>query len=115
MSVPGLYLILLLVSAAGILVLDLRHRLAFGADARRSALAVGAGVVFFVLWDLAGIATGVFIKGDSPLALGIDLAPHLPIEEPIFLAFLCHLALVTWAAAARLRDSRARRAKERAR
>ena len=34
-------------------------------------------------------------EGDAPLA------PHLPVEEPFFLAFLCQLALTVWAAAER--------------
>ena len=59
-------------------------------------------------WDLVGIATGVFVKGDSPLLLGIDLAPQLPLEEPLFLAFLSYLALVAWAGADRLLARRAR-------
>jgi lycopene cyclase domain-containing protein len=60
------------------------------------------GTLFFLAWDAVGIATGVFVKGDSPLLLGIDLAPHLPLEEPFFLAFLSYLGLVTWAGAMRL-------------
>ncbi len=98
---PGLYLLAILVSATGIALLDWRHRLAFWHRPGRSALAVLAGVVLLLLWDLAGIAAGVFVKGDSPLLLGIDLAPHLPLEEPVFLAFLCQLALVVFAAVER--------------
>lgn len=95
---PGLYLMALLVSAAGMLTLDWRYRLAFWAAPSRAAIAIVVGTLFFVAWDAVGIAAGVFVRGDSPLLLGIDLAPHLPIEEPVFLAFLCHLALVIQAA-----------------
>jgi lycopene cyclase domain-containing protein len=98
---PGLYLVLLLVSAAGIATLDARFRLAFWVAPVRTATAVGIGTLFFLVWDLVGIATGVFVKGESPLLLGIDLAPHLPVEEPVFLAFLSYLALVVHAAAMR--------------
>lgn len=98
----GLYLAFLLVSFAGMLVLDWRYRLALWAAPVPSGLALVLGTLFFVVWDAVGIATGVFVRGDSPLLLGIDLAPHLPLEEPVFLAFLCHLALVTHAAAMRL-------------
>jgi lycopene cyclase domain-containing protein len=100
--VPGLYFIAILVSAAGIALLDRRWRLAAWDSPARSALAVGIGTLFFLAWDAVGIATGVFVKGDSPLLLGIDLAPHLPLEEPFFLAFLSYLGLVTWAGAMRL-------------
>jgi lycopene cyclase domain-containing protein len=98
---PGLYLAFLLLSAAGIAVLDARFRLAFWASPGRSAAAVAIGTAFFLAWDAVGIATGVFVKGDSALLLGIDLAPHLPLEEPVFLAFLSYLALVVHAAAVR--------------
>ena len=43
-----------------------------------------------------GILTGVFVKGHSPLFVGIDLAPHLPLEEVFFLLFLSYLAVVLW-------------------
>ncbi|MDJ1113512.1 lycopene cyclase domain-containing protein [Microbacterium dauci] len=98
---PGLYLLFLAISAAGIAALDVRHRLAMPVAPIRSTVAVVAGTVFFLAWDAVGIATGVFVRGDSPLLLGIDLAPHLPIEEPVFLAFLSYLALVVWSAAVR--------------
>ena len=107
---PGLYLAAILVSAAGIALLDRRWRLAAWRAPARTAIAVAIGTAFFLVWDAVGIAAGVFVKGDSPLLLGIDVAPHLPIEEPVFLAFLCYLALVTWAAAARLTARRRQRA-----
>lgn len=99
---PGLYLLAILVSAAGVALVDRRLRLAMWASPGRSAAAVGIGTAFFIACDLVGIVTGVFMKGDSPLLLGVDLAPHLPVEEPVFLAFLCYLALVSWAGALRL-------------
>jgi lycopene cyclase domain-containing protein len=107
--VPGLYLLALLVSFAGIAVLDARFRLVFREAPGRTAAAVAIGTVFFLLWDAVGIAAGVFVKGDSPLLVGLDLAPHLPIEEPVFLAFLCYLALVVWAGALRVAERRAQR------
>jgi hypothetical protein len=50
----------------------------------------------------------VFVKGDSALLLGIDLAPELPLEEPFFLAFLSYLALVVAAAMGRILAARGR-------
>ncbi|MCR2784486.1 MULTISPECIES: lycopene cyclase domain-containing protein [unclassified Microbacterium] len=99
---PGLYLLAILLSAAGIALLDARLQLAFWDAPGRTVAAVGIGTAFFVAWDAAGIAAGVFIKGDSPLLIGIDLAPHLPMEEPLFLAFLCYLALVCFRGAERV-------------
>ena len=101
MSVPGLYLGAILLSAAGVALLDRRWSLAGWRSPVRTGVAVAIGTGFFLAWDAAGIAAGVFVKGESPLLIGIDLAPHLPLEEPFFLAFLCYLALVSWAAALR--------------
>lgn len=99
---PGAYLAAILVSTLGVALLDRRWRLAAWAAPAPTAVAVAVGTVFFVAWDAVGIAAGVFVKGDSPLFLGVDLAPHLPLEEPFFVAFLCYLALVTWAGARRV-------------
>ncbi len=99
---PGWYLAAILLSAGGVAALDARWRLAAWRTPRRALTAVAIGTVFFLAWDAAGIAAGVFVKGDSPLLLGIDLAPQLPLEEPFFLAFLSYLALVLWAGAERL-------------
>ncbi len=103
---PGLYLAIILVSAAGVAALDWRLRLMAWRSPGRTATAVAIGTLFFLAWDAAGIALGVFVKGDSPALLGIDLAPQLPLEEPFFLAFLSYLALVVWAGVARLRSPR---------
>ena len=105
---PGSYLAAILVSAGGVVILDARWRLAAWRDPARTAAAVAIGTLFFLAWDVVGIATGVFVKGDSPLLLGIDLAPQLPLEEPLFLAFLSYLALVTWAGAERALGRRRR-------
>ncbi|SFS07995.1 lycopene cyclase domain-containing protein [Microbacterium sp. cf046] len=104
---PGLYLLAILVSVGGILALDGRWRLAAWRAPGRTAASVLIGTAVFLVWDAVGIATGVFVKGDSALLLGIDLAPQLPIEEPVFLAFLCYLGLVVWAAAMRILARRA--------
>lgn len=106
---PGLYLLAIVLSFAGVTVLDLRWRLVIRYAPVRTLIAVVLGTLFFVAWDLVGIATGVFVKGDSPLLIGLEFAPHLPVEEPVFLAFLCYLALVAWAAGERLLGARARR------
>lgn len=109
MSVPGIYLAAIVLSAAGIALIDARLRLAAWRAPAATLVAVAVGTVFFLLWDAAGIALGVFVKGDSPALLGIDLAPELPLEEPFFLAFLSYLAVVVWAGALRLLDRRRRR------
>ena len=99
---PGLYLLAILVSAAGMALIDRRFRLAFWAARGRTVATVAIGVAFFLAWDAAGITTGVFVKGDSPLYTGVVLAPELPVEEVFFLAFLSYLAVLCWAAALRV-------------
>lgn len=103
---PGLYLLAILVSAAGILIIDARWKLAAFVAPVRTAVAVAIGVAFFLAWDAVGILTRAFVKGDSDLFVGIDLAPELPLEEPFFLAFLSYLGLVIYAGALRLIESR---------
>lgn len=99
---PGLYLLAIILSAAGVATLDWRHRLALWAAPTRTVAATAIGTVFFLVWDAVGIATGVFVKGDSDSFIGITLAPQLPLEEPFFLVFLSYLAAVLWSAARRV-------------
>lgn len=91
------YLVCLLLALGALVLLDRRFRLVFwrGAAARRAGLVLAAGSVFFLAWDVLGIALGVFARGRSPFMTGIELAPQLPLEEPVFLVFLCYLTLVT--------------------
>jgi len=104
--VRGLYLLCLLVSWAGVLTLDLRFGLALGRGPRvarvRVALVVLAGAVVLVVWDLVAIAQGFYGRGASDALLGVWLAPHLPVEEIVFVTFLSHLTLVTAGAARRV-------------
>jgi len=98
-----LYLTTLLVSLAGLLGFDHRHKLAFFANWRRAAVSIGAGVAFFLSWDAAGIVLGIFFRGETPYLSGLLLAPELPIEEFFFLVVLCFttlelfIALTRWA------------------
>ncbi|MCQ1999555.1 lycopene cyclase domain-containing protein [Arthrobacter zhaoxinii] len=91
-----LYLLFLLLSLGCMMLLDHRFRLFFFADARRAAVVLAVGVVFFTGWDLAGIGSDIFYRGETPFMLGLTLAPHLPVEEIFFLAFLCYLTMVVF-------------------
>ncbi len=92
-----LYLLALLVSAAGVLTIDLRHRLVLGCDVRRGLLAVTVGAALFLVWDLVAIAVEIYGRGESAALTGIEVAPHLPIEELVFVTFFAHVALVVHA------------------
>lgn len=86
------YLVFLLASLGCMVLLDQRLRLFFWQDARRAALVLAAGLAFFLAWDLAGIGLGIFFRGHNK-TIGIELAPELPLEEPVFLLFLCYLVM----------------------
>lgn len=90
------YLGALLLALAGLATIDRRYRLAFWSDAWRAAACVGVGVAFFLLWDVAGLALGIFARGESPHMTGVLIAPELPVEEVFFLALLSYNALLAW-------------------
>ncbi len=95
------YLALLLLSELGVCLLDFRFKLALGHSLSAGLRALGVGVAFFLLWDVAGINSGIFFEGAPELLVGINLAPELPIEELFFLLLLCHSALFLFAAISR--------------
>ena len=87
------YLLTLLVSLGAMVLLDRRFRLFFWLDARRATAVLAIGVVFLLLWDLSGIGLGIFYRGETELMTGVQLAPELPLEELLFLTFLCYLTM----------------------
>ena len=95
------YLLALLASAAGLAALDARFRLVFWRAPRAAAGTVAAGTAFFLAWDVAAIAAGIFDHRPSPLMTGLMLGPELPVEEPVFLAFFSYAALMLHAGASR--------------
>jgi len=85
------YLLALLVSLTGMVVLDRRFGLFFWRAPRAAAVVLAAGVLFFLAWDLIGISAGIFYRGETAFMTGLQVAPELPIEEVFFLTFLCYL------------------------
>src|SRR5690606_9105394 len=67
-AVSLVYLGALLISLAGIVLLDVRHRLFLGRDAVRALIVLAIGVAFLLLWDAAGIALGIFFRADGPFS-----------------------------------------------
>jgi lycopene cyclase domain-containing protein len=90
---PGLYLAGLVVALVGMTVLDARFRLFFWRAPWRAAAAMLVGIAFFLVWDLAGIALGVFFVGPTSLLTGVMVAPQVPLEELFFLALLCYVTM----------------------
>lgn len=97
-----LYLLLLLAGIGCMLLLDQRFKLFFWHDPAVALLVTAVGTALFLLWDLAGIAAGIFLRGDSSIATGIVLAPELPLEEPVFLVFLVLCTMIVYTGAARV-------------
>lgn len=87
------YLLALTFSLVGMVMLDRRFGLTFWADARRSSIVLVTGVAFLLLWDLAGVANGIFFRGESPWMTGVLVAPEVPLEEVSFLTLLTYLTL----------------------
>ena len=94
----GIYLLILILSLVGLYLLDRTHKLAFTVDAKRSFLSMVPAYVLFLIWDIAGIAGGIFFRGENTLLTGIQVFPEFPIEELFFLALLCYSTLIvfTW-------------------
>jgi lycopene cyclase domain-containing protein len=109
------YAVALAVSLTGMVVLDRRFRLFFWRDARRATIVLVAGVLFFLLWDVAGIGLGIFFRGaGSDLMTGLLLAPELPVEEVLFLTLLCYLTMNLYAGAGEWRRAMAAGGRRRA-
>lgn len=103
------YLAAPLVSAASMVLIDRRWRLYLFAAPGRVLVVQAVGVGFLLAADLVGIGAGIFQRGEGPYLSGLDLAPHLPVEEPIFLWFLCHLTMLVFCGVRRGLDALADR------
>lgn len=93
-----LYLAVLLLSLAGLVAIDKKHKLAFAKNPRAATIAIAVPYLIFVIWDAAGIALGIFFKGQSSFLSGFMVGPEFPVEELFFLALLCYSTLIvsTW-------------------
>jgi lycopene cyclase domain-containing protein len=87
------YLAALLVSLTGMVVLDRRFRLFYWVNAKRAGIVQVVGVVFFLVWDIYGIAQGLFFRGETSFMTGLLLGPELPLEELFFLTLLTYMTM----------------------
>ena len=97
-----LYLVALAIALTGMVMLDRRFRLFFWNSPRRAAVVLVIGVVFFLVWDLAGIGLGIFFRGETDFMTGLQVAPELPLEEIFFLTLLCYLTMNLYGALTRV-------------
>jgi hypothetical protein len=97
--VPGPYLLVILVSLAGILVLA--HRLLPGVVGMRLLRPIAAVLVAFLAFDLVGAARGWFASSTNWVVAYVP--PGIPPEEPLLLAFLALFSVVLFEAFRRRR------------
>lgn len=90
------YLAVIMTGLIGMGTIDWRYKLALFYDVKRTILTVSIMVAIFLVWDIAGIALGIFFSGESPYVTGIMLAPELPLEEVFFLTLLSYMPLVLY-------------------
>jgi lycopene cyclase domain-containing protein len=98
---PFTYLAALVLSITGLYLLDRRHKLAFASSPKAAALSIAIAVALFLVWDLIGIALGIFFRGDAPHLSGLLLAAELPLEELFFLILLSYNSLLVYLVFAR--------------
>lgn len=95
-STSFLYLAALLISIAGLVALDKKHNLALFRFPMATALSVGIAVIVFLIWDIVGIAFGIFFRGSTSFLSGLLLGPELPLEELFFLILLSYNTLLVY-------------------
>lgn len=96
------YIIALSLSIAGLATLDRRFQLAFWYDRRKTTNVMALSILFFVAWDLLGIALGIFFHGGSRYTLPIRIVPEFPVEEILFLFVLNYSALLLYLGGSKL-------------
>ena len=87
------YLAGLIFSIIGLGLFDWRFKLGFSTNKKAATLATLLPQIFFLIWDGAGIALGIFFRGETSHLTGILVAPELPIEEFFFLFLLNYTTL----------------------
>ena len=102
MAYGATYLSGLIFSLVGLGLLDWRFRTAFTINKKAAAFAILIPTIFFILWDVAGIAMGIFFREDTSHLTGIVLAPEFPIEELFFLLLLNYTALTLFTTVSRV-------------
>lgn len=89
-----LYLAMLLGALGCMALLDRRFSLVFPRSPWRAAAVLATGTAFLLAWDVLAIGNGFYHRGESTAMTGVLLAPELPLEELVFVVFLCYLTLV---------------------
>lgn len=86
-------------------LIDYKHRYAIFFDWRRTLRVLAPSIAVFIVWDIAGIMAGIFSDGDGKYRSGLQLGPHFPVEEVLFLILLTYTSLILWRALTRGRKA----------
>ncbi len=100
------YLIVLLLVIGCMVLMDARWKLFFFHRPVAAASVLVLGTAFFLIWDVAAIAAGIFLHRDSPLMTGIMIGEQLPLEEAFFLFFLCYQTMILFTGATKVLRTR---------
>lgn len=90
------YLVGLIVALCCIVLVDYRYKLAYFYDPRRAGFTIAIAMIFFIVWDIAGIGFDIFYEGAGRYTTGLLIGPHFPLEELFFLKLLSYTTLVAW-------------------
>ncbi|MEI8231988.1 MAG: lycopene cyclase domain-containing protein [Actinomycetes bacterium] len=101
-----LYLAGLIFSIIGLGLFDWKFKLGFSTNKKAALLATLLPLIFFLLWDGAGIALGIFFRGETSHLTGLDIAPELPLEELFFLFLLNYTTLTIFITVKRIMAKR---------
>ena len=101
-----LYLAGLIFSIIGLGLFDWKFKLGFSTNKKAALLATLLPLIFFLLWDGAGIALGIFFRGETSHLTGLVIAPELPLEELFFLFLLNYTTLTIFITVKRIMAKR---------
>lgn len=90
------YLFALVLSILGLVAIDRKKNLALFIYPLPTIVSVSIAVVVFLIWDIIGIAQGIFFRGNTTFLSGLLLGPELPIEELFFLILLSYNTLLAY-------------------
>jgi lycopene cyclase domain-containing protein len=90
------YLLALILALVALMVVDRRYKLVLFRDRRLATCCLLAGLLFFLIWDIAGLTAGVFSTNRDWVSGLYAVTPNLPLEEFIFLLFLGYVTLISW-------------------
>lgn len=91
----GMYIVALLVSIAGLGIIDYKLRLAYFYNARLTLRVLLVSVLVFVVWDVLGIRMNIFFIGSEKYLLGLRIG-QFPLEEIFFLVLLNYCTLIIY-------------------